>query len=47
VLVAPEARRTSADLWLRPPRELEWFLERWASAVKEGSGRAQGAPPAE
>lgn len=36
VLVAPEARRTAADLWLRPPRELEWFLDRWACAVEEG-----------
>ncbi len=36
VLVAPELRRTAADLWLRPPRELEWFLDRWASAAKAG-----------
>ena len=34
VLVAPEPRRTSADLWLRPPRELVWFLDRWAGAAK-------------
>ena len=36
VLVAPGLRRTRADLWLRPPRELEWFLERWARAANEG-----------
>jgi trehalose 6-phosphate phosphatase len=39
VLVAPELRRTAADLWLRPPRELEWFLERWAAAADGGCGR--------
>ena len=36
VLVGPELRRTSAGLWLRPPRELEWFLDRWASATSGG-----------
>ncbi|HSN20103.1 MAG TPA: trehalose-phosphatase [Usitatibacter sp.] len=33
VLVGPELRRTSADLWIRPPKELERFLERWAIAA--------------
>jgi trehalose-6-phosphatase len=34
VLVAPELRRTGAHLWLRPPAELEWFLDRWASSCR-------------
>ena len=29
VLVSPELRETVADLWLRPPEELIWFLDRW------------------
>lgn len=29
ILVSPELRETAADLWLRPPEELIWFLERW------------------
>lgn len=29
VLVRPVARRTAAQLWLRPPEDLEAFLERW------------------
>ncbi len=29
VLVRPEPRATSADLWIRPPEELLWFLRLW------------------
>jgi trehalose-phosphatase len=29
ILVSPELRDTAADLWLIPPNELIWFLERW------------------
>ncbi len=29
VLVSPEIRETAADIWLAPPGELKWFLERW------------------
>jgi trehalose 6-phosphate phosphatase len=30
VLVRPEFRETTADIWLRPPQELVEFMERWA-----------------
>ncbi|MBS1261807.1 MAG: Trehalose-phosphate phosphatase [Calditrichaeota bacterium] len=33
VLVRNEPRETAADLWLRPPRELRRFLERWRDAL--------------
>jgi trehalose-phosphatase len=29
ILVSPELRETAADVWLTPPGELLWFLERW------------------
>lgn len=29
ILVSPELRETAADVWLTPPEELIWFLERW------------------
>jgi trehalose-phosphatase len=32
VLVRPEARATSADVWLRPPEELGRFLRDWLQA---------------
>jgi len=32
VLVRPELRETVADLWIRPPRELIAFLDRWREA---------------
>jgi len=32
VLVRPEFRMTAATLWIRPPRELVSFLERWRNA---------------
>jgi trehalose 6-phosphate phosphatase len=36
VLVAAEQRPTAADHWLRPPRELLAFLERWSEAAEAG-----------
>lgn len=32
VLVRPEFRPTAADVWLRPPDELLWFLDEWYNA---------------
>jgi trehalose-phosphatase len=32
VLVNEKLRSTAADLWLRPPDEVAWFLDRWAEA---------------
>ena len=29
ILVSPSLRETAADVWLTPPGELVWFLERW------------------
>ncbi len=29
ILVSPALRETAADVWLTPPEELIWFLERW------------------
>jgi trehalose-phosphatase len=34
VLVRRAGRETSAGVWLRPPGELRWFLDRWAGAVE-------------
>jgi len=36
VLVGAELRRSAADLWIRPPQELERFLVRWADAARDG-----------
>jgi trehalose 6-phosphate phosphatase len=36
VLVRPERRDTRARLWLRPPKELLGFLDRWAAAAAGG-----------
>jgi trehalose-phosphatase len=33
VLMRREKRVTAADVWLRPPEELRFFLERWIMAV--------------
>lgn len=33
VLMRPERRETSANLWMRPPSELRAFLKRWAKAL--------------
>ena len=35
VLVRPQLRKTSADVWIRPPRELLAFVRTWR--VKEGT----------
>jgi trehalose-phosphatase len=35
VLVRPQLRETSADVWIRPPRELLAFVRKWR--VKEGT----------
>lgn len=35
VLVRTELRETAADLWLRPPREMIRFLEKWNEASKD------------
>ena len=43
VLVRPRPRETSADVRLRPPDELEAFLERWLSVDR---GRGDGRAPA-
>jgi len=29
ILVREEFRKSAADIWLKPPAELRWFLERW------------------
>ena len=42
VLMRPEPRETSADLWLRPPAELRGFLKRWFRAM-ETVGRKTAA----
>lgn len=34
ILVRPELRPTTADLWLQPPDELLGFLERWRDAAR-------------
>ena len=33
VLMRREWRQTNADVWLRPPEELRWFLREWMKAV--------------
>jgi len=33
VLVRRAWRETAAEVWLKPPEELKWFLERWMEAV--------------
>jgi trehalose 6-phosphate phosphatase len=33
VLMRPDSRETSADLWLRPPSELRGFLKKWYKAL--------------
>jgi trehalose-phosphatase len=35
VLVRPELRRTAADLWVRPPRELMDLLDAWGGERKD------------
>lgn len=38
VLVRPTWRKTEAEIWLKPPRELLDFLERWLEATQEQAG---------
>jgi trehalose-phosphatase len=38
VLVSPGLRETAADLWLRPPGELTWFLNRWIESCGNRDG---------
>ncbi|MGC9314240.1 MAG: trehalose-phosphatase [bacterium] len=33
VLVRPEYRKTSANIWIRPPEELKQFLNKWLSTL--------------
>lgn len=35
VLMRREWRQTNAEVWLRPPEELRWFLREWLQAVSE------------
>jgi trehalose 6-phosphate phosphatase len=39
VLMRPEPRETSADLWLRPPSELRGLLKRWYRAMEALAGK--------
>jgi trehalose 6-phosphate phosphatase len=32
VLMRRERRKTAADVWMRPPADLRWFLRRWLEA---------------
>jgi trehalose 6-phosphate phosphatase len=32
ILVSPALRKTAADIWLVPPEELIWFLDRWVES---------------
>jgi trehalose-phosphatase len=35
VLMRREWRQTNAEVWLRPPEELKWFLKEWLKALSE------------
>jgi len=37
VLVRSERRATAADLWLRPPEEVLWFLRKWRKTREGGA----------
>jgi trehalose-phosphatase len=39
ILVSPSLRETAADVWLKPPDELIWFLERWIESCGEHHGK--------
>ena len=39
VLMKPEHRETSADVWLRPPSELRGFLKKWHRAMEAAHGK--------
>ena len=42
VLVRRALRDTSAEIWLKPPEELRWFLKRWLNATTGEWGTASG-----
>jgi trehalose-6-phosphatase len=51
VLMRREWRQTAADIWMQPPLELRWFLERWLDATSQkrrvdGSRKHPTAGPA-
>lgn len=39
VLMRREWRQTNAEVWLRPPEELRWFLREWLKAVSDRRDR--------
>ncbi len=40
VLVRKKFRDTAAHLWIQPPRELIWFLEKWKELCPKKAGKA-------
>jgi trehalose 6-phosphate phosphatase len=42
VLVRRASRDTSAEIWLKPPEELRWFLKRWLNATTGEWGTSSG-----
>lgn len=42
VLARPEYRKTSAQVWLRPPQELMAFLAGWLRSTQQKSRTSQG-----
>jgi trehalose 6-phosphate phosphatase len=42
VLVRRALRDTSAEIWLKPPEELRWFLKRWLNATTGEWGTGSG-----
>ena len=42
VLVRRALRDTSAEIWLKPPEELRWFLKRWLNATTGEWGTSFG-----
>jgi trehalose-phosphatase len=44
VLVRERERPTSADLWIRPPGELLWFLDEWERAQAAPAGTREAVP---
>ncbi len=44
VLVRDRERPTSADLWIKPPGELLWFLDEWERAQAAPAGAREAVP---
>lgn len=42
VLVRRALRNTSAEMWLKPPEELRWFLQHWLRATNGAWGAGSG-----